>query len=284
MPDNLRAHTALGQRLRQARLDAGLTGQKLTARLGPGWAQPKVSKLETGRQLPTEDELHAWATATAVQPDELLSLLDRARHEYSTYRTIYADEGGPVAFQDAIGAAERAATTIITYQPLIVPGILQTPDYAHHMLRLPGGPGDSGTNDDELARMVASRMRRAATLYEPGKSITLLMGEAALRNRFAPIDVMRNQLEHIARLAESLTTTTIGVIPFNRPQPVVLVTGWDQTDDLIEVETPLGALNISNPAEVARYDEYLHVMLDAADVGPAAARICRTIAAQLTES
>jgi hypothetical protein len=106
---------------------------------------------------------------------------------------------------------------------------------------------DSGASADEVSRMIASRLRRSAILYEPGREVTLLIGEAALRNRFAPAAVMRDQLEHIAQLAKTLTTATIGIIPFEQQLPVLLFNGWDLTDDIVSIETPLGDLVISDP-------------------------------------
>ena len=62
---------------------------------------------------------------------------------------------------------------------------------------------------------------------------------------------MRDQLEHVARLAESLATATIGVIPFDRQLPVLVLNGWDLTDDMVAIETPLGDLDISDPGDVS---------------------------------
>ena len=63
--------------------------------------------------------------------------------------------------------------------------------------------------------MIASRLRRQAILYEPGRDITLLIGEAALHTRLATPVSMLAQLDHLARLAETLTTAKI---PSYRPR------------------------------------------------------------------
>jgi hypothetical protein len=87
------------------------------ARLGEGWGQPKVSKIETGKQLLTAADVNAWAAATDADASELLVLLDRARIEYATFRERYAELAGADRLQDAIGAAEAAATRIAHYEP-----------------------------------------------------------------------------------------------------------------------------------------------------------------------
>jgi transcriptional regulator with XRE-family HTH domain len=272
-----RARKALTDRLRQLRLTTGDTGAEFADRLGEGWRQPKVSKIETGRQLPTAAEVRAWATATATDPGELLELLDRARIEYATFRERIADVGGADRLQDAIGAAETAATRIAHYQPVLVPGILQTADYARELLHLPSGPAHTGAGDEEINRMIASRLRRQAILYEPGRDITILIGEGALRTRVASAPTMHAQREHIARLAETLTTATIGVVPFSAQAPIATLHGWSLIDDLATIETDAGNLEIADPEHVERYWHHTRLLLDTAATGNHAATLCRHI-------
>jgi transcriptional regulator with XRE-family HTH domain len=75
----------LAARLRALRAAAGLSGNRLAQQFG--WPQPRVSKLETGKQIPTEDDLRVWVTATGAgkeQATELAELLSAARIEYAT--------------------------------------------------------------------------------------------------------------------------------------------------------------------------------------------------------
>lgn len=113
-------------------------------RLGPGWGQPKVSKIESGRQMATEDDIHAWAEATASDVEELLALHRRATHEFAAFREAYPSAGDAAQHQAAYAAAEQAATKLFCYQPFIVHALLQTPEYARAILSLPGGPADHG--------------------------------------------------------------------------------------------------------------------------------------------
>jgi hypothetical protein len=76
-----------------------------------GWPQPRVSKLETGRQLPTNSDLHAWWTATGAeeaQAAEFSELLSAARIEYATWRGVQRTAGG-LAGRHAERAAWEAA-------------------------------------------------------------------------------------------------------------------------------------------------------------------------------
>jgi hypothetical protein len=236
-----------------------------------------VSKIETGKQLPTVADVTAWATAAATDPAPLLELLDRARIEYATFRERSAELAGVDRLQDTIGSAEAAATRIAHYQPALVPGILQTTDYARELLHLPTGPAQAGASDEQISRMIASRLRRQAILYEPGREIIVLTGEAALRTSIADPATMRAQRDHIARLAETLTTATIAVTPFATQSPIAVLHGWLLTDDLATIETYTGNLEVADPEHVAQYWHYTRLLLDIAATGPHAAAICRAI-------
>jgi len=231
--------------------------------LGPGWGQPKISKVESGRQMLTEDEVRDWAEVTGSDVDVLLALHERARKEFETFRDSYPAEGGAAAHQAAYGVAEQAATTLFCWQPFIVHALLQTPEYASAILNLPGGPVDHGASPDQIDRMVAERMRRASILYEPGRNITILVGEAALRNAAAPPPVMQHQIDHVARLARSLTHARVGVVPLSRC-PILPLNGWEQRDNIISIETTAGDIEIADPDELAQYERWASLLTDAA--------------------
>ena len=164
-----------------------------------------------------------------------------------------------------------------------MPGILQTADYARELLHLPSGPAQSGASEEEISRMIASRLRRQAILYEPGRDITLLMGEGALRTRIASPPTMHAQREHIARLAETLTTATIGDRPVHRPGADRDAARLALTDDLATIETDAGNLEIADPEHVERYWHHTRLLLDAAATGHDAAALCRRINAETAD-
>lgn len=272
------AHAALTSRLREARRSSGLTGAAL-AKVA-GWGQPKVSKIESGRQFPTEDDVRTWAEATGADPRELVALLGRARSEFTAFKDRYADAGGAAAHQDAIAAQERAAPRIYGYQPSIIHGLLQTADYARELLHLPGGPADLGVAEDEIDRLIAARMRRQAILHEPDREIVLLVGEAALRSRPGRPRTMVEQLRRIAEVAVS-NRAVVGVVRFDQRMPVVPLHGWNQIGDVIVLETTAGETPIADPAQVANYERYIDILVSAAATKREAARFCEALAADL---
>ncbi len=270
----VRARTELTAQLREARTAAGLTGAALAERLGSGWAQPKISKIESGKQLPSEAEVRSWAAATGADGARLLDLRSRALHEYAAYEDRFDAAGGADRMQVSIGEAEQAASVVRVYLPNLVPGLLQTPEYARAVITSPGGPLDAGKSADEVSRMIAARVRRQAILYEPGREIVLLFGEAALHTLVADAETMREQIRHIARLATT-TNATIGVVPFRTAAPVIALHGWSQLDDVVSVETISGALEIADPAELAKYERFVKLLADVAICGPELADFCR---------
>src|SRR5438876_8114861 len=82
-----------------------------------GWQQSRVSKIETGTQLPTEDDIRAWVRTAGAEDvtHELLELLADARIEYANVRDVSL-RGGLAAHQAELAALESQAKVISEYQ------------------------------------------------------------------------------------------------------------------------------------------------------------------------
>ena len=196
-PTGTRALAGLGQRLRAVREAAGMSGLELARALGPGWRQPKILQLETGAKLPTQAEIEEWADKTGADPAPLLALREKAAAEYGPWRDRIAGAGGPAAFQDELGALERSCTVLLAeYQPALVPGLLQTAAYMQGMSEREEFLDQYGITPGNIGQLIAAKIRRQAILYEGGREIVHIMGEAALRTRIGQISVqtMRGQL------------------------------------------------------------------------------------------
>jgi transcriptional regulator with XRE-family HTH domain len=275
---NRRAREALTDALRDARRAAGLTGIDLADALGSGWSQPKVSKIESGRQSISEAEVRAWAAAVGADREMLLALRARADLEQAAFRDAPPTGGGAEQRQEAYAATEVATKVLTSFAPHSVPELLQTPDYARALLALAGGPRERDTEPEETSGVIAARLRRSAILYEAGRSITILVGEAALHHLVGSPDIMRAQVDHIARLATT-TKATIGIVPFES-FPVLVQHGWDQRDRIVTLETSAGDLEIADPVEVARYERWAQLLLEHALTGAAAAERCSWIVSE----
>lgn len=269
----------LGARLRELRAFRFASGSALARHLG--WAQTKVSKLERGAQLPTAADLDAWVTATGVGPDvaaELAELLGHARLDYRAWGDSWRRAGGIADTQDEIAQIDARATRIAEYQPAVVPGIVQTPAYARELLSIPGGPVALGAVAEDVEALVAARVRRQdLLLYDPGKRIQVLMGEAALHTRFGRAEVLLGQLDRLASVA-GLATVELGVLRMAGPNPVAGLAGFALLDSAtVWVETLTGEQRIDAPDEVAAYVEAFELALGAATFGEDAVELIRVM-------
>lgn len=261
-----RERSRLAGRLRELREAAGLTGTALAQRLG--WIQPKISKIETGAQFPSVDDVRVWAGevgADAALVDELVGMLGRARAEYTTWREAFRASNGADTRQADIAALEAQASTLGEFSPLVVPGLLQTAEYAREMLSSVPWPTAEGATDEEIARVVAGRMSRQQILYQPGRRITLVMLEAALYVRLCSPEAMAAQLNRLVAAA-SLPTLDMGIVPTATRLPVFPDT-FALYGDLVVIETLGGELQLADPPEVERYQRYLELLITAAATG-----------------
>jgi transcriptional regulator with XRE-family HTH domain len=265
-----RAREALGLRLREMRRDARLTGRQLAA--VHGWHPSKVSKIEGGKQTPSETDIEAWVQACG-QPElapELIASLRSLEGQYIEFRRIF--RAGQRANQEAIAEIEDDSETIRNFESVFVPGLLQTPEYARY--RLAENLDDIGaTNDVDDA--VAARMQRQQILYHSGKRFHFVITEAVLRYRLCPPDVLAGQLDRLVTLS-TLTTIRFGVLPFEQPLPVAPVHGFYVYDQrLVLIEHLTAELRLTQPSETSTYIRLFDRLADAARYG-AGARVLVT--------
>lgn len=279
-----RALGALGARLRAVREAAGVSGSDLAKRLGPGWRQPKISRIENGQQLPSDSEIIAWADAVGTDPDSLLALRSKASAEYGPWRARLAGAGGPGSFQDELAALERSCTSLLAeYQPALVPGLLQTATFMREMAYDEEFLDEDGVTPEGLGLLIAAKMRRQTILYEGGRRIVHVLGEAVLRTRVGnvSIDTMRGQLGHLAEAA-TLPGHELAIVPFSTASPIAPASGFMLYDnDLAVDETLSGRLHVADPQLVARYARWLELLLNSAITGEKAADMCRSVANEL---
>jgi len=284
-PTGTRALSGLGARLRALREEAGISGLQLAKALGTGWRQPKVSRIENGLQLPTEEEIRAWATVVGAEPGPLLALRRKAAAEYGVWKDRIAGAGSPAAFQDELQALEASCTQLLAeYQPALVPGLLQTAAFMREMADGEEFLAENGITPETIGPLIAAKLRRQAILYEGGRQVVHVLGEAVLRTRVGKVAVetMRGQLEHLAETA-TLAGHELGIVPFAVASPVAPASGFVLYDnDLAVVETLAGRLQISDPDVVARYARWLELLRQSAVTGAEAADMCRQAAAGLT--
>lgn len=267
-----RERRRLAGALKALRIGAGLSGARLSEALG--WQQSKVSKIETRKQLPSEDDIAAWVGAAGGSAEiatELLTMLRGARVEYAAWKDAYRDSGADRVQADIL-ELEAQTTRIAEFQPSMISGLLQTSEYAREFLHLPCGPLSFGQDEEELERMVAKRMQRQQVLYQPGKQVHVIMLEGALRARVVSASTLAGQLDRLMAIS-GLASLELGIIPFEATVPIFPLSGFRLYDDLVIVESIVGEQQLAEPDDVARYEKYLELLREAASTGREAAAV-----------
>lgn len=226
-----------------------------------GMNQPKVSRLETARQVPTEADVTAWAQAARAAPDVRDDLVEKARTvlREPVEMAEYVRHGSAHR-QRQTGAQERAVSVISGFQNSIVPGLTQTAEYTRRQAALADALSPE-TASDQSAYLVAMAERKEV-LYDPSRRFEYVVTEAALRWRPGPDDaphVLVAQLRHLASLS-TLSNVRFGVIPWRTPMRSCPTHGFIlygepgvDPDVWVHTSTKTTATEHRDPDEIAVY-------------------------------
>lgn len=270
----------LAARLRTVRASAFRSGQRFAAHLG--WLQSRVSKLETGAQLPSEGDIEAWVAGAGADESvraELLSMLSAARIEYVNNREA-ARHGGLTRRQARLVEADVDASRLGFWQPAMVPGLAQTASYSRELLRAQRLISMQPISESDVEGLIIERARRQEILYTPDKKVQLFLGEAALRSVPETLDTLLGQLDRLATLA-SMGTVELGIVPFTR-MPIMPLCGFAFRGDRVVLESLTGEQTLSDPDEVAVYVKALDALREAALFGDDAVALIKRVIAELS--
>lgn len=232
-----------------------------------GWSTDKQRFLETGRTLPSDDDI-----------DVLDRALDLPESEASTWRGLVSaakqrswwDEYSELVMgpdsRRYIGL-EWGASSIRTYEALVVHGVMQTEAYAEAVIR---GSGAASRPAELVARLLEVRRRRWSLLTSANPpEVSAVVDEAALHRAMGPPQVMKDQLRHLADLAD-LPHVAVRVIPFaagphaGLSGPFSLV-GFERADATIVYVEGAGQVTfLEGERDVLRYSQTFDRLMDRA--------------------
>ncbi len=241
------AREVLGLRLRDLRRDAGLTGRQLADMAS--WNGSKVSKIEHGKQTPSEDDIRVWCRHTDA-PDHVSELIAAVRHieaMYMEWRRVLAV--GTRRRQALSQSLESGSRLLRWFEPVLVPGILHTAEYATAVMRR---VIDFYQIPDDLDAGVAARLQRQHVLYERGHTFRFIMGRQALSTLVGDADVMAGQLDRILAVM-SLPGVSVGILPAGAEYRVPTNQFIIYDERLVHVESISAELAINQPREIALY-------------------------------
>ncbi len=277
--------TQLARELKRLREFAGLSGRDLATRIrdsGVEMSQSKVSRIESGAATVTRPEVQAWADAMDAAPGtrkRLMELAETAFTEVAAWRN--AVRAGQGHLQDRVRARETTARTVRNFQPTVIPGLLQTPEYAHWMIPL---ADIAGVVDH--AASAAARLERQPALFDTDRRFEFLIGESALHWNPAPAtDLLVAQLDRVVSLAAT-NNVHIDVLPIDGQ---AVATPWSNfvvyegEETFVMVELIHASLKIADPEDVELYRSLYDRLRERAVRGPDAVVLIQRIAAELRD-
>lgn len=243
-----KARVALGIRLRDLRRDAGLSGVQLAE--AAEWLPSKVSKIEHGRQTPSESDLGAWCRhcgALRELPD-LIAAVRAIETQFAEWRRIL--RAGTRRRQEASAATYDQARLFRIYEPAVIPGLLQTRDYALAVLSV---TIDFLQIPNDVEDGADARVARQEILNHRDRRFHVVIGEQALRTDVGGGVVMRGQLERLLVMV-SRPNLRLGVVPLDAAYRVPLHNGfWILDGKLVQFDTYTAELSLTRPDEVGLY-------------------------------
>ena len=202
----------LAKELRRLRERANLKAVDASRRLG--WYRGKLSRIEDAITRPTRDEVIELLQLYGVDPDRhdaILHLTEDSwqRGWWTAYQDVFA--GNYVMLEDQ-------APRIRSFEPQVIPGLLQTPDYARTLIRRV-----RLVEGDELDELVAARMHRKTIMSrEEPPELHYVIGEAAFRQVIGDEDLMYKQISQVVDYVIRHPNLTVQVLPFSVGEPLGL--------------------------------------------------------------
>jgi hypothetical protein len=255
---------------------AGLSGRALAGILS--WPPSKISKLENGRQTPTDDDIRDWTRATGSEheAEALLASLHTLEVQHAEWQRILRT--GLKPRQQELIEWDQRTRLFRVFEATVIPGLLQTAGYARarfaegiRRLKLP----------NDINEAVAARVQRQEILYRPDKRFHFVLTEAALRLRLCPPEVMLGQLDRLVSLSQ-LPNVRLGIIGFETQYATSPWHGfWLYDNERVLIETFSASLDLRQPQELELYGNVFDQLAAVASYGRVARGIVNQVAEEL---
>jgi len=247
----------LRNELRTARQDKGLTQEQVAKAME--WSLSKMNRIEKAKTGISTNDLKALLRLYGItgeeRTEELLALARAARQ--TPWWRGYGDVA-PATLLELIDY-ESAASAISQFEPMFVPGILQTEEYALAVLRAAYGEGSPA---ERVPALVDLRTRRRDLLTSEGApKFSFVLDESVIRRLVASPAVMSRQLMHLVSLADlpnvtiRVVTYAAGLHPGMRGPFKVIEFDDDPDEGVAFLEGPRGDFISDDPEEARSYLE-----------------------------
>src|SRR3984893_2109520 len=243
----------LAAELQRRREATGMSREEVARQLE--WSTSTLFRIETGRNRPQPGNVRMLLELYGVTGPERDALIQLTREARQTGRWHSFRDVLPNPYEVYIGL-EAGAASIRNFEPIVVPGLLQTEDYARATFR--NGPRE--LDADEVQRRVEVRLARQEILARDDRPrLWAVIDEAVIHRAVGGVSVMRRQLRHLAESAQQ-GRTTIQVVPYRAGAhagttgPFVILDFPEPTDPaVVYVETLAGDIYLEERSDVNRY-------------------------------
>ncbi|MFC4106313.1 helix-turn-helix domain-containing protein [Micromonospora zhanjiangensis] len=251
----------LAGELKALRQALGLSVRGVADRLG--WPPSKLSRIETGRQGIRIEDVAALLVVYEVVGDERERLLAMSERSEPGWWEVLP--GLPVESRTLI-QLEAEATGVFNFEPLLVPGLLQTADYTRAVMQA------CGVNDEDAQSRVRARLGRQAILArEEPPELRVIIDEGALRRVLGGPWVMARQLRHLLDAADR-PTVTVQVIPlavggYTGLDGPFAILDFRRNQSIVHLEHKISGLFLEEPEQVSYFRQEID-KLDAVASSP----------------
>ncbi|MFE7133566.1 helix-turn-helix domain-containing protein [Streptomyces sp. NPDC057638] len=236
----------LGSALRALRDSSGLEA-KAVAR-GAAMSRSKLSKIETGRMAPSVTDVDLILTAIGVSEAvkaEYMTAAREAATEATAWRLVR--RLGYSRKQQQVQALEAQTSVLRLFQPSLVPGLLQTPDYIRAVF------ARKNLSAEQLDRTIMARLARQSVLRTEGKTFRFTITEPVLRWRILPPLAMAEQVDRLVSLSR-LPGVDIRVVQLSAPQNDFPAHSFSIKDErTVTLETVHAEVVVTDPRDIALY-------------------------------
>jgi uncharacterized protein DUF5753/helix-turn-helix protein len=270
----------LAYMLRKFRENAGLSCVEFGKAIG--MSSSKISRVETCDNAVYLDDVEKILDFFQVQGARRVEILDLARHAEQRGWLRMQGPDLPQDWQTWVDF-EAEASALCMYQPLTIPGILQTSEYAQAIIRATG----SNLSDDQVDTLVTSRMSRQSLLSRSRPlKLHVVIEENVLTRPIGDPDALGRQLNNLADSA-ARANITVRILPtdaglhcgLNGP---FVVMDYDDEASLVLLENKVSSLFLDEQDEIDAYTTSWHEVLRLAHDDDASVEVIRAAAKRIS--
>ncbi len=258
-PGPLVQRRRLRTELRRARSEANLTQEQVARAMD--WSLSKIIRIETGAVGISTNDLRAllqlYGIHDAERTAELIELARASRQ--SSWWSKYRGDISPQFLQFI--EYEESASVSRFYEPLLVPGLLQTEEYADKLIRKLADPGTPTTLIDTRLTIRLTRQQHLLEQDSPLRTSIFVIDAAAIERLIGEPTIAPAQIERLISLANR-PNVIIEVIPFNAGlhrgllEPFIVLEFPESEDsDVLFIESSQDLISRDESGEITRYRE-----------------------------